>query len=286
MSTLPRSSPRCAASGGDAVGFAALSGSGVTASASAVESERFGLPVVRVSLGADWHPVDAARPAGEVLEALDDLAWQVAIVRFASARRELVRDLAGRGFTLVPGDTLLYWRQSLDRHDAADTSTDVRTVTSADLALVDRIVERSFDGYTNHYSANPLMAPGDVVAGYRAWARSTASGGGLAFVIQDDAGFGGVATVDAGPKHWEIELAGMEPEAAGRGLYRRLLDGVASAARLAGVDGLLISTQAQNIRVQRVWARAGFVPVAAFDTVHLIAPSAPRRQPTMALPPA
>lgn len=264
------------------MGFAALTGSGVAASASGVESERFGLPVLRVSVGAAWHPVDPTRPAAEIVEALDGHPWEIAILRFASERRELVRDLAGRGITLVPGDTLLYWRQPLDGPDApfvSDATADVRIVSSADLALVDRIVERSFDGYTNHYSANPLMDPEDVVAGYRAWARRTASGGGLAFVIQNDAGFGGVATVDAGPDHWEIELAGMEPEAAGRGLYRRLLEGVASAARQAGVRALLISTQAQNIRVQRVWARAGFVPVAAFDTVHLLSEDARRRLP-------
>lgn len=261
------------------MGFAALSGSGVAASASSAETERFGISVVRVSVGAEWRPADPARAAAEVVEALASLPWQVAILRFSSERRDLIRDLIAQGAAVVPGDTLIYWRQALDDAAPQSAATDVRLVTSADLALVDRIVERSFDGYSNHYTSNPLMAPEDVVAGYRAWARRTASGSGLAFIIEDDEGFGGVATVDAGPDHWEIELAGMEPEAAGRGLYRRLLEGVASAARASGVAALMISTQAQNIRVQRVWARAGFVPVAAFDTVHLLAAAARSRLP-------
>jgi RimJ/RimL family protein N-acetyltransferase len=72
--------------------------------------------------------------------------------------------------------------------------------------------------------------------------------------------------------HTEILLAGLVPAAQGRRLYGDLLLAVERAAGEAGRERLVISTQVQNVRVQRAWARFGMRPFAAVETVHLVRP--------------
>ena len=41
-------------------------------------------------------------------------------------------------------------------------------------------------------------------------------------------------------------------------------------ARKRGIERIELSTQAQNIAVQRAWAGLGFKPIRPLDTTHLV----------------
>jgi hypothetical protein len=80
----------------------------------------------------------------------------------------------------------------------------------------------------------------------------------------------GVATASSAESEWEIELAGIVPDRQRGGLYAHLLRGIHDGARHAGADRVVISTQSHNIGVQRAWARLGYEPIDAIETVHLV----------------
>src|SRR5690606_16625774 len=130
----------------------------------------------------------------------------------------------------------------------------------------------SFESYPNHYAVNPLFAADRAAAGYIEWALSRIGDDeGHVLVLRSDEKPIGVATlVDLGDV-LEIELAGLIASAQGRGAYGVLLEGCVREAAQLGRTRVIISTQVDNVRVQRAWIRAGFKPFAAVETVHLVA---------------
>jgi len=137
----------------------------------------------------------------------------------------------------------------------------------------DRLVARVFDGYVNHYTANPLLEPDLALEGYVDWVRRTAQANpdSLGVLAHGERSVG-VATwfVDPGGEVVEILLAGLVPEARGHGWYAALLAEVGRVATGLDVPRVVISTQAANVAVQRAWVSAGFKPLAAVTTAHAV----------------
>lgn len=251
---------------------------GVAVRDSPVETDRFGCSIGRVTIGPG--PVDTDR----LLAVIRDLSAEVLIVRYDAARLELGGVLARSPRALVPAGALTYWEKAVSVAERPAVSTlapselEVRSANDAmDLetvsALVREIVGASFSDYGNHYLANPLLDRSAALAGYQEWAvRSLTGDPRNVLVMMDEGEAIGVATletsVDSG--HLEILLAGLVPAAQGRGLYGALLLGCERAADARNAQRLVISTQVHNTRVQRAWARHGFRPFAAIETVHMI----------------
>ncbi len=246
---------------------------GVEIRPSAVESDRFGLFVVRVSIGAGQVDVD------ELESRLDALGADVAVVRYDAARLDLGGSLARGGRQLLPAGALTYWdktaRPALP--DARSGGPEVtvepaRAGTLREVAPVLRaIVRESFADYGNHYSANPLFDPAKALDGYEDWAvRTLDADPGNVLVLSEHGEPIGAATLAEGGDHVEVLLAGLVPAAQGRHLYGNLLRACEDVALDRGLDRLVISTQVHNVRVQRAWARAGLRPFAAVETVHLV----------------
>ena len=122
------------------------------------------------------------------------------------------------------------------------------------------------------FRSNPFFDPDRAAAGYVEWALSrVADENGLVLVLCRDNEPIGLATLADLGTELEIELAGLVSSAQGRGDYGSLLAGCLRTAARSGKGRVVISTQADNVRVQRAWIRAGFKPFAAVETVHLIA---------------
>ena len=68
----------------------------------------------------------------------------------------------------------------------------------------------------------------------------------------------------------EVLLAGIAEGHQNQGLYPHLMKEMINAARANGAKQLVISTQASNIAVQRVWARVGLRPILSVENCHLI----------------
>jgi GNAT superfamily N-acetyltransferase len=243
------------------------------------ESLRFGLSVARLGVGAGWNSdfESEDRLGAHVREIIAGASEDIVIVRAPSNLTRFASLVASPGRQLVPAGTLLYWDKPVAEHEARPlpsglTAEPLGTDATSRQAALEALTD-SFDGYSNHYSHNPLLDPTVIADGYREWAESTlASSEGRAYVLHRDGRTIGVATTNrsaAHPRFAEIELAGIVSDEQKQGSYRYLLDAVFAGARASGCDTVVISTQSYNTRVQRAWAAAGFRPAGSIDTFHL-----------------
>ena len=247
------------------------------------ESDRFGVSIARFNLGTRWS---TGFPTTEGLFAhirsvLSDAEEQVVIVRYPSDLVRLASEAIPASRSVIPAGTLMYWNMDARSyiHGGLPAGYSTRKVTTNGLSETD--VERlgaaiadSFDGYTSHYSSNPLLARELVTAGYREWAESSMrSLAGSAYTLENGGSVVGIATVkefDAVPGISEVELAGIIAEEQGKGLYKHLLGAVVAGERANDREQVVISTQSHNIKVQRAWARAGFRPIVSIETSHCV----------------
>jgi ribosomal protein S18 acetylase RimI-like enzyme len=275
------------------VAWEALRGSEVTYAHSAVESARFDVTLGRLTVGHDAPPVTAARRLTAVLEAATD---DVLVTRYPAHLVGLGSGLAASGRAVIPAGSLTYWEVEASRlAKSAGAPRAVRgswpATTASGLVIgpadslsddVERglasqavrgIVTGSFLGYGNHYLCNPMLDPDRALDGYVDWAlRSLAASGADVMLAWQSGEPVGVATLHASADGSDLEilLAGLVPAAQGRGWYPELLSAVGRAAVERGCSRVIISTQCHNVRVQRSWAKAGLLPFATVETVHLV----------------
>jgi len=257
-----------------------LRGDGVTITASPLDSNRFGLSVGRVVVGTDT--TDSAAAASDLARVLQTATEEVLIVRWPSALVGLGAAAAASGREIITADVLTYWEvppHELTAGTPDDPGIEILPAPRADAAsrqAIADVVTSSFRDYASHYAANPLLDPQLALAGYVEWAESCLSDAGKdVLLLTRDRRPLGVATLQAGSEgDLEILLCGLAAEAQGQGLYQLLLHGVARFALTHEHRRIIISTQAHNVRAQRVWARAGLRPFAAVTTVHAVNGSA------------
>jgi GNAT superfamily N-acetyltransferase len=242
--------------------LAELMGHDVAVHESDVESRRFGMRVVRVTLpeGGDARGVRAH---------VEGSGADLVIFRFPTARDDMIEVFHDSDWKLVPAGTAIYWEKSLSGLDELPDGN--RVATAQEKATVARLIPVIFEGYRNHYSANTSLRHHDITDGYSEWALSRVdTSESFVMLLRQHTLDIGVATVAMRRSDAEVELAGIHPEHREKGHYATLMRGVEAQAHLRGAQRLVISTQASNIRVQRAWARLGFVPCFAVDTVHLM----------------
>ncbi len=247
-----------------------LSGEGVTVSASPHDSARFGLTVIRVVVGSHVRDMHAAVEV--VLDAVSRPDVDLAVVRWPAALTALGAHVVAAGPSVVPADTLVYWAGG--SISALEDSLQVAPLSDvpAELAALEQLVRATFDRYVSHYAASPDLDPEGVTEGYVEWAlRTAADDPSRTWVAREDDRLLAFATTRtlAEPRDVEVELAGTSPTHRGRGIYTSLLTGMLARLPEQGHDRLLISTQAGNVGVQRLWAGAGLLPLGAFTTVHV-----------------
>jgi GNAT superfamily N-acetyltransferase len=252
---------------------------------SAAESERFGLAIARLDVADGVDPVAGLEQVSRAIQ--DDLA-DVIVLRYPARHVGWFAALHASGRDLLHADTLGYW--ALRVGDGRQPPTHPETVVHLEPILhprkIDEFMSAVFRDYNNHYAANPLFDRTLALAGYREWARRSASAGGTVAVTADGTAgsdLTALATTTSHPAtadsaaHTEIELAGVLPGHQRRGLYATLLSGCEQLATTAGSSLVTISTQTHNTSVQRAWTRYGFEPVTTFTTVHVLRPGLLRR---------
>jgi len=262
------------------MGFAEYQNSDVTRISSKSETSRFGFTTDRTTVGLN---AGSSRSERELVEAVQSVLGQsvstINIVRYPSELVFLFRDLRTDGMSVFPGGSIIYWEgpKQIDVGTDRDTRELVGTERIDNAEQIEFVLEDSFHGYVNHYSANPLLPSGIVVAGYADWAKLTmASSDNKVFVVSTDERIVGVAVIGVVGTLWEIELASVVSAAQGKGNYLKLIRAVLSAADRADATRVVISTQSHNIAVMRAWAKLGFQPIKSIETVHLVAAAAQR----------
>jgi hypothetical protein len=271
-----------------------LGGEDVSYEHSDIESERFGRSVGRLTVGFGVSRPDHAVAATH--ECLSSVDADIVIVRFPAHMAAVAGGLTTSGWTLVPAGSLTYWEapavdlaQTTQSRAGDSRGEDVHggrrvwrgnddeapAFTSGVAELVTSVVEDSFAGYANHYSANPLLSEDDALAGYVDWAvRTVVADRASVLILWNDQRPVGLATVESSPDGTDLEvlLAGLVRHAQGHGWYAELIAAVGREALARHHERVIISTQAHNVKVQRSWARAGFLPFSAVETVHAVRP--------------
>lgn len=232
---------------------------------SAVESERFGRPIARLSLDDE----EAAADASVITRAFLDADVDVLVLRYPARHVSMFAELRRTGaFDLLYADTLQYWEWRSDRPLPAAAAM----LHPGDLERLPDLVRAVFAEYPNHYAANPLLDADAALEGYVEWVVNAVAKGASRFLALDD-GAGGssaFAVIDEAEGRSNVSLAGVHPLHRRRGCYRELITGVMRHARSAGLAGLSISTQAHNATVMSTWSSLGWRPVRTFTTVHLV----------------
>ena len=236
---------------------------------SAYESARFGLRVFRGAVGG----VDV----DTLVRELENKRVDIAILRIASGASDLERALSDRGLHSIAADTLVHYCADLRAHAPAAPASDrllLRRCNAGDALRLEAIVRETFDGYTTHYHANPLFTSARILEGYVEWAiRHVLSNdeGRLAWIIEVDGQDVGFSCVEIAADHSQARgvLNGTLPAYRGHGIYRRMLRAMLTHFAVEAVPRFVISTQARNVVVQRVWTAEGLVFERAESTIHI-----------------
>ena len=258
------------------MGYVDYQNSIVSTAHSVTETERFGYLTDRISVGALQTAGSPTTLVESVQTAIDESNARIIILRYPAGLVSLLRDIRMRGNTRIySGGAILYWegpQGSGPSEEIEDATSEIAPAErSAHAVEVTYILEDSFRGYVNHYSANPLLHSGVVVEGYAEWARSSMSNPlNRVFTVEAEDGAVGVAIVGVSGNIWEIELASIAYASQRKGYYLKLIKRVLASARAEDVSKVVISTQSHNIAVQRAWAKLGFRPLLSIETVHIV----------------
>lgn len=233
-------------------------------SASPFDSKRFGINVIRGT-------IEGHLEQGQAVSEIDQAPAELVIFRVPAGETLVPSSLARMGHTIIHADTLVYYGMDLEKMTSLESPANVRQATAEDGEAISLIARNSFAGYRSHYSANPLLSPQLVHAGYVEWALSRLDIQQLAstWVAEFDSEVAGFATCDVQSDRVEIVLNAVHPNFERRGLYAALLRKIIRHYADRSVRRLIISTQIWNYTVQRQWTKAGLQLFKAYDTYHL-----------------
>jgi hypothetical protein len=232
-----------------------------------VESRRFDLRGFR----AEVADLDEER----VLADIEQNRIDVLFLRIPAAKQHELHRLGRIGVPYLVADTLVRYTADLAAEPGPLRNPDLTLVecTEADREELGALVEEIFPGYTNHYFSNPLLDPQSILDGYVEWALSylgAQDAGRTAFFVRSPDATVGFATCsfEAGER-CEGVLYGVTSSAAGQGVYTDIIRLTKGHFRDRGFRRMVVSTQVQNLAVQKAWVREAFFMSEAVVTVHL-----------------
>ncbi|GAB3939172.1 hypothetical protein GCM10029976_054880 [Kribbella albertanoniae] len=228
-------------------------------------AKRFGVSIDRMSVSAS-----AGTPLAEVLAAVERSTADVVVLRYPARETTWFAALSDGPRDALLADTVVYWSlpAGKGRRPAPLAGFTAKLEPAADDVLVDDVVADIFGDSGNHYCANPMFDRAVALAGRQEWARRRIREAGAVILRGPDRRVLALASIDEQRSWTEIQLAGVVPAEQGRGRYGHLLSAIEDAAT---TRRLVVSTQAHQTGIQRIWARYGFEPVHNLLTVHLVA---------------
>jgi GNAT superfamily N-acetyltransferase len=232
------------------------------------ESARFGVGIARVEVGPA-----SSTTVEDILKVTDDSGADIVVVRYPADRVSWAATLASGLRIAFHADTIVYWQLTDPQPTPLGDGSRFRAAGKDDRVLVDRVATSTFDDYDSHYRANPALAASAIGAGYAEWAVNQIEGKESdVLLVERESEVSAFVAIERSGRQSEITLSGVAPDARGRGAYRSSMAAAETFVAQRGDESLVISTQVHNIVVQRVWAERGYIPIHAFDTVHLVRP--------------
>jgi GNAT superfamily N-acetyltransferase len=236
---------------------------------SELDEQRFGVRTARAIL-----------PTLEVLSDILDFCERHRVVflisRCSVADIRLAQALERHKFELM--DTLVYYQCDLLKNTPirppkfGTNQPVIRSMYNGEESTVEKIALESFRGYIGHYHADERLSQVKCDETYQSWARNLAQARSatnellVAEVNGKLAGFVALRTNNA--LESEIVLNAVSPAMQRQGVYRALLVAAVEWARGREFERLLISSQLNNLAVQKVWTEVGFKLEQAYYTFH------------------
>lgn len=229
------------------------------------ESKRFGFRVFR----GTWPVIEP----GELLEAVLAAQADMVFLRVSTERFEPA-GLAQTGLPHLVADTLVYYHCDLSHYEPQllrNSDLEFLVAGAEHAAVLSGLVDSCFADYTNHYAANPLLRREDWLTGYKEWALGYArpDDDRCCFLAKRADEIVAFATCSFDETSCEGVLYGVAPGAAGGGLYGDLIRFTQRYFKERGRTLMKVSTQIQNVAVQKVWTREGFRLAESFATLHV-----------------
>ncbi|UGQ45487.1 GNAT family N-acetyltransferase [Massilia endophytica] len=232
---------------------------------SALDQQRFGIVTAKANL-------EAEDSAAAVKAWCAQNGVRMLIARCSTSHLALVQQLEQAGAFLT--DTLVYYRRReiAAQQVALPPGYRWRLAQPGDAEAVEILAGRTFEGYFGHYHSDPKLNRADADAVYAQWAgnscRSTAVASAV-LLIEHDSGIVAFATLkDLGQQEFEGVLFGVHPEHQGQRLYHALMQLAQNWAAERDFRSMVVSTQINNLSVQKVWCRQGFEPSSSYYTFH------------------
>ena len=234
---------------------------------SKLDTERFGINVakaVNFSL-TDLDEINSFCSKEQV---------ELLIARVSSDDIFIVQKLEDDDYRLM--DTLVYYKFDYAKKPSPQITTAYRVENISGInefaPKISEIAGQAFHGYFGHYHADSRLDKSMCDDIYIDWAYRScldldvASAVLAAFVEEEIAGF--VTLKIRSETLGELVLSGVSPSLQKRGLYQSLIFAGMEWFHNNGMDQSILSTQINNISVQKVWARLGFEMDHSFYTFH------------------
>ncbi len=220
---------------------------------------------------------DAARGSvllQRIIESARSQGFRHLAVRTATTDRAAIEALQFCSFRLVDTVVTLTLTRSDDRPPPSN-DRELRWATAHDAPQIGELAAQAFSDPTatfNRYVNDPRLTREQVERVYRTWG-ATSVGGPAAdatLTAWSEDRLVGFLTVK-GPKEGvaSVPLNAVAPSERGKGVYKTLVLAAAHHVFDLGAERFNVTTQLQQVAVQRVWARLGARLVASHHSFHL-----------------
>jgi len=197
-------------------------------------------------------------------------------IRFLIARCHVNETRAAQvmekeGFFLT--DTLVYYRRNLLQPLPLPMSaTEIRPLQNGEVMDVSRVAREAFQNYFGHYHADPYLDKAKCDETYISWAVNSSQNRDedheLLVAVKD----GTICAFSAmrlnSPQEAEGVLCGVAKRARHQKIYTDLIIESLKWCMMKQRSQMIISTQINNMVVQKVWMLLGFEFHAAYYTFH------------------
>jgi GNAT superfamily N-acetyltransferase len=231
------------------------------------EQARFGYRMARLALDYTCGPADAET----ITEMCRSSGVEMLTLRVPTDKVALVQALEALEYRIM--DCLVYYECSTECLPPMQPSTLViREATVADARAIAETARLCFSDYSSHYRADPRLDRVKVSEAYIDWAercctdRESASCVFIPIVGEAVAGF--IALRQNSETEGEGVLNAVHPRFAGAGIYGRLISRAKQWCHDNGMKRMVISTQLENLKVQRTWTNRGFYLCKSYYTLH------------------
>ena len=231
------------------------------------ERARFGYRMARLTLDSACGRADAE----SIMKMCRSSNVEMLTLRVPTDKVALVQTLEALEFRIM--DCLVYYECPTECLALLQPSTlEIREATLNDATAVGEIARLCFSNYSSHYHADARLDRVKVSEAYVDWARRCCLDREVAscvfLPIMDKAIAGFIALRQHSPAEGEGILNAVHPRFAGSGIYGQLITRSKLWCRNNGMKRMVISTQIDNLKVQRTWSNRGFHLYKSYYTLH------------------